>query len=269
MATLDRERLQNLYASEAYRDNTRDWEDAVAPFRAKAFYEALKIGGLAEGVRSILDVGCGSGGVLIELRLKYGSSIGGGKARFFGLDVSEKAISVANRLYPNAEELNVFFSHGLLDTEPEQRSYGVLSLIHVLEHCPDMLEMLSLCEKRADYLYVNVPIELNCFYVMRRGVIGSQYRRYGHLHFFDEEFFLSWLDQNGFEIVAVVYSEDYAVRKGGIAYNGVRLLRKLMKTMLGYSVATWLLGGFSLGVLIKSRVRCDNSDKVIEQEPTK
>lgn len=254
MAIFDNERAKNLYNATDYERNTENWEDATSVFRAKAFYEAMFKARLTEQTTSILDVGCGSGGVLMQLSLEYGRKIGKGCTRFDGIDLSENAINIANRLYPNAYEHNVSFSAELIDAKNSKTKYNIVSLIHVLEHCPDMLEMLTLCEKKASYLYINVPIEVNLLYALRRNVLVNQYLSYGHLHFFNESFFERWLEMNGFEIMSTVYSSDFEISKKGFGYNFVKLLRRSIGVIAGPSIAAWLLGGYSFGVLIRSRV---------------
>ena len=254
MAIIDRERAENLYNSDRYESNTSNWEDSASIFRATAFYEALTKANILGEVTSILDVGCGSGGVLMKLREKHGATIGNGSSTFDGIDLSANAIAIANQLYPKASAENVNFSAGVINDLNSTTRYTVALLIHVLEHCPDMLEMLGECEKKARYLYLNVPLEVNLLYTLRRNVLANQYISYGHLHFFNEKFFLCWLDKNGFEILSTVYSPDFEVSKRGIGYRTIQLFRKWIGLAVSPGFATWLLGGYSLGVLLRSRV---------------
>jgi hypothetical protein len=167
--------------------------------------------------------------------------------------LSPKAINIANQLYPKAEEHNVSFSNKLITDYNVGSKYSIVSLIHVLEHCPDMLEMLGVCEEKSNYLYLNVPIEVNLLYTLRSNVLVNQFLSYGHLHFFNEQFFLCWLEKNGFEVLSTVYSADYEVHKQGVGYKIIQLLRRWIGNGMGPSIATWLLGGYSFGVLIRSR----------------
>ena len=252
MATVDQERLHNLYNASHYKDNTSDWEDSASSYRADAFYIALCLAGIHDSVNSFLDVGCGSGGVLMQLYKKYGSMLNSGNTTFHGVDLSINAIEIANKLYPKSKDNNISFTVGSYNNSPSD-NYDVVSIIHVLEHCPDMLEMLSECEMKGQYLYINVPIEVNIFYSFRKKVLVNQYKKYGHLHFFNEDFFVCWLEQNGFKLISIVYSSDFEVVKSGFSYNLMQLLRRWCGRLIGPSRAMWLLGGYSLGVLVKSR----------------
>ncbi len=115
MAIFDNERATNLYNADDYESNTSNWEDSASVFRAKAFYEAMTKARLTDQVSSVLDVGCGSGGVLMKLSEDHGKKIGNGLAKFDGIDLSTNAIKIANRLYPKAAEHNVSFSVELID----------------------------------------------------------------------------------------------------------------------------------------------------------
>ena len=251
MSIYDLERAENLYNSSHYENNTNAWEDATSEYRASAFLKALVDADIVKRVTNILDVGCGSGGVIVKLSGLLQKYQPNNKIQFHGTDLSKNAIKIAEQLYPNAKDLNVAFSTSLINELEGQ--YTVVSLIHVLEHCPDMLEMLGECEKKAEFIYINVPLEVNIFYALRTNLLKQQYLKYGHLHFFDENFFLCWLESNGFQIKSVVYSHDYKIDKKGIGYNLIKIARWMAGKLLGEKIATWLIGGYSLGVMVASR----------------
>jgi SAM-dependent methyltransferase len=253
MAIIDEERNANLYSAEAYVRNTDNWEDAAAIFRAKALVDALRAGGIYERVSSILDVGCGSGGVLASFRdLHKSQDTNSRDVRLHGIDISAHAIQTARKLHSVGGESDLNFEvHSIADMDSSDK-HTLVTLIHVLEHCPDALEMLKACETFGEFLYVNVPLEVNLFYSVRPRLLMNQYLKYGHVHFFNRSFFLTWLEKNGYRIISEVYSADFEVAKEGLFYNSMKLARRL----LGYvspSATAWLLGGFSLGVLIEKK----------------
>ncbi|RLA51393.1 MAG: hypothetical protein DRR42_10495 [Gammaproteobacteria bacterium] len=250
MAILDKERSENLYNADSYKNNTDNWEDEVSFYRAAGFLDALEQAGLIGEIDSILDVGCGSGGVLAEmaddLRLE--------ETHLEGIDISRIAVGIANSL---AERKGVrgrikYQVQSLTDVDTSAK-YTVTSMIHVLEHCPDMLEMLEECAKRSEYQYINVPLEYNLFYCLLRNVPAQQYEKYGHLHFFDEPFILKWLDSNGYDVVVKVYSSDYMVQKPGFSYGAFQRLRKFWHRAFGPLSTIRYLAGLSGGYLVKKR----------------
>jgi SAM-dependent methyltransferase len=248
MAILDKERSINLYNADSYKENTTDWEDDVSEFRADAFLLALEKAGLLGQLSSILDVGCGSGGVLA--RMAQDKRLDGVSLR--GIDISEAAIEISRRLArKKMVDSRIEYSlQTITDIDPSQK-VTVISLIHVMEHCPDIFEMLEACASRSDYQYINVPLEFNLFYALRSRVPERQYERYGHLHFFDEGFFLKWLSNNGYELIAKAYSQDYMIKKPGIAYNCIKTLRKFSQRVFGPLATIKYLAGLSGGYLVR------------------
>lgn len=250
MAIIDLERSKNLYNTSAYKDNTDNWEDDVSRYRAAALLSALDQAGLSSSIDSILDVGCGAGGVLAELATMPGMAT----VSLSGRDISSIAIEIAEALADRKGVANrVKYDVGSVsDIEPNS-NYSVISLIHVLEHCPDMLEMLNQCQKVSEFIYINVPIEFNLFYALRSNILLNQYKRYGHVHFFDEPFFLEWLNCNDFELISKVYSRDYLVSKPGLSYNLIRFARKLSEAIFGARFTIRYLAGLSGGYLVRKR----------------
>ena len=251
MSHYDAERFDNLYNSSAYASNTNNWEDSVSRYRAEAFYAALTKANIVSAIQTVIDVGCGSGGVLHQLHVNYGAKIGSGNVIYSGIDPSSEAIETAKRLYPNSHHNNITYDCRHLMDNAGGEKYSVLSLIHVLEHCPDMLEMLRLCESQADYIYLNIPIEVNVYYTLRPNVLAMQYQKYGHVHFFSESFIKAWIANNGYEIIARVYSADFEVNKSGFLYNVLKIVRRTLGFVIGEKLTAWLVGGYSLGLLIR------------------
>ncbi|ETD83981.1 hypothetical protein U716_07980 [Rhodobacter capsulatus B6] len=169
-----------------------------------------------------------------------------------GIDISNVAIDIARDLSIKKGVQNrvSYEVKSLLDI-PTSEKASIISIIHVLEHCPDMSEMLRECAARAKFVYINVPLEFNLFYALRRGVPKNQYKKYGHIHFFDEDFFLSWLRANSYEVVANVYSRDYMIKKSGLGYKAFQLLRRLSHAVLGPKITIRYLAGISGGYLVR------------------
>lgn len=250
MAIIDLERSKNLYNARAYIDYTDNWEDDVSRHRAIAFLSALDQANLLDRIESILDVGCGAGGVLAELATDSRLAA----VHLSGRDISSIAIEMAVALgEKKGVASRVKYDVGSVSHIDPNSKYSVISLIHVLEHCPDMLEMLSECEKVSKFIYINVPLEFNVFYAARSGVLLNQYKKYGHVHFFDESFFLEWLSSNNFELISKVYSRDYLVNKSGVFYNLFKFVRKSSERLFGARFTIRYLAGLSGGYLVRKK----------------
>jgi 2-polyprenyl-3-methyl-5-hydroxy-6-metoxy-1,4-benzoquinol methylase len=78
---------------------------------------------LNDQISSVLDVGCGSGGVLMKLSQDHGRKIGNGFTIYDGIDLSKNAIRIANQLYPKAAEHNVNLAPSYF--RPDMKVYDV------------------------------------------------------------------------------------------------------------------------------------------------
>ncbi len=74
---------------------------------------------------SLLDVGCGDGRFLREIRRRHGN------ADLLGVDYSPRAIALARAFNPDIDYQNIDITASTLD-----RRYDVITLIEVLEHIP-------------------------------------------------------------------------------------------------------------------------------------
>jgi SAM-dependent methyltransferase len=105
------------------------------------------------GIRpsSTLEVGCGDGALLCELR---GRGFGG---RLAGVEITEAAVSIA-RDRPAIDE--VWLYDGLHLPVPDG-TYDLGILSHVLEHVPDPPALLSEVARACRAVLVELPLEAN------------------------------------------------------------------------------------------------------------
>lgn len=252
MSLIDVQKSKELYNSDVYLKNTDMWEDSTGVPRAIALADVLDKAGIKSEIKSWLDVGCGSGGVIRYISNK---KILKNCTEILGVDISSNAIEIANKLYPNARDFYVKFE--LIAGDDKQKfgieNYSLISMIHVLEHVPDMIEFIKIYGGNAKYIYINVPIEFNFNYVIRKGVLAELYKKYGHLHFFDEGFIDELLISNGYEIVRKTYSLDYKGRRSSGGRLLINIFRNITRFVFGDAFANYAFSGFSYGLLLKSK----------------
>ncbi len=95
-----------------------------------------------EGVRSVLDVGCGSGGIL---RLIAEAGIG---ERWLGVDQSEAMVQKAQALAEEAGQTIEFRRGDILDPPSEEEWFDLMCACHMLGHVPDIDAALAHCARR-------------------------------------------------------------------------------------------------------------------------
>jgi SAM-dependent methyltransferase len=118
---------------------------------------------------STLDVGCGDGALLCELRTR---GFGG---RLHGVEISQAAVAIA-RARPAIDAVTLY-DGAHLAAASETYDLGILS--HVLEHVPDPVALLAEVARACRAVAVEVPLEAN--WSARRTSRRSRAAAIGHL----------------------------------------------------------------------------------------
>ncbi len=244
MSTVDHERLTNLYGSGAYLSHSPDWSEGEVGEKVRGACEFLAAAGY-DRVRTILDVGCGTGGLLEGLVRRLPAV-----ERGLGIDIAEDAIRLADRF--RGKDLPIELRCGTIADVDGTFDLAVVS--HVLEHVVDPAAFLEEVFSRATVAYINVPIEFNVLYAARAGVQKGQYVKYGHVHFFNEAFLDEFLVCNGYEIIERGYGTEFRAQKHAGLGRVVHFLREALGLFGRGRAARWL-GGFSYQVLIRRAAR--------------
>lgn len=240
MQNLDNERQEKLYASGKYLENSPDWSEGESGEKSKGAAALLKSVGLNQ-LTSILDVGCGTGG-LLEGLLDYDLGI----KRALGIDMAMDAIRLGKSLRKsNIIELR---TASLADINEK---FDLVIASHVVEHVPEYRQFLNDLSERGKYIYINIPIEINVLYALRSNVLDHQFHTYGHLHFYTERFFDAFVIANGFKIKARGYgTEIRAQSKNGLSGFVIYIMRECIG-LFSKPLATRLLGGFTYQLIIE------------------
>ena len=151
----------------------RRWRDLCA--QGKAEHVVALAAGLPDPPRSLVEVGCGDGGLLEAL-----ASRGLGDS-FHGYDISERAVQIASGR-PVIDRVERFDGE-LLPVAPATYDVGVLS--HVLEHVPNPLPLLRETARACRAVVVEVPLEDNRSASRPAAERGRE--ALGHLHRFSRD----------------------------------------------------------------------------------
>jgi ubiquinone/menaquinone biosynthesis C-methylase UbiE len=178
------EDLQNSEALTRFYENAYSREEREATRYGR--WRALSAEGKAEHVialcrqagiepRSTLEVGCGDGALLSELRRR---SFGG---RLEGVEIAQAAVEIA-RGRKEIDAVNTY-DGAHLPLGAKARDLGVLS--HVLEHVPDPMALLAETARVCAAVVVEVPLEENLS--ARRASKRAHAAEVGHLRSLSRE----------------------------------------------------------------------------------
>jgi SAM-dependent methyltransferase len=159
------ERAYSLAGPDA--DRYARWRSISAIGKAEHVIELCERAGIAPA--TTLDVGCGDGALLAELRRR---GFGG---RLAGVEISEPAAAIARGAVPDAE-ISLFDGVTLPDGDGDYE-LGILS--HVLEHVPRPAELLAEVARVCGAVVFEVPLEAN--FSARRPAKRRHAEEIGHL----------------------------------------------------------------------------------------
>jgi SAM-dependent methyltransferase len=145
------------------------WRELGA--RSKAAHVRALCGRVGLKPRSLVEIGCGDGALLAQLR--------GFAAVMDGFELSGPAAELARRAVPEARRIEAFDG---FEVPAESDSYDLAILSHVLEHVPVPGPLLAEAARVADEVLVEVPLEDNRS--AARPAKREEAARIGHLHAF-------------------------------------------------------------------------------------
>jgi len=123
--------------------------------------------------RTTLDVGCGDGALLCELRRR---GFGG---RLSGVEISDTAVAIARE----RAEIDVVACFDGVNLAEGDAAYDLGILSHVLEHVPEPSALLREVARACRVVVVEVPLEANLS--ARRSGKREHAAQVGHLHHLD------------------------------------------------------------------------------------
>lgn len=177
--------------------------------------------------KSLLDVGCGAGGVLLYLKNKYGI------AHVIGVDISEPLLVKLREMGVDGRFLDLSDKHGLASL-PEA---DIILVFEVLEHVANAEELMKIMYRKAQHsLCISVP---NSGYIEHRlrlllGKFPLQWRLHPgeHLRFWTLADMVWWLDVLGLRDRARV-----------VGYRGIPVLNKIWPNLFAAGIFVYLSKG--------------------------
>ncbi len=235
--------MNNRYLDGSYLKSTSTWHAEDSEWKAK------NIGGLisevAAEISSVVEIGCGAGGVIGHL-----STLGvlPSETEYSGFDISPQAIELAKVGW--ASSTHSFFADDYFSSYRDKAD--LLIAADVFEHVPDYMQFLENAQRAAAFKVYHIPLDINVSSVFRR-VLPKIRSEVGHLHYFTEETALAVLEETGHTIVGsrlTCNSLDLASAYNGFGTWFANLFRR---PLYGWnpSLVARTIGGCSLLVLAK------------------
>jgi SAM-dependent methyltransferase len=225
-----------IYSDGTYLRNNPGWHADDSAWKAGHVAAMLERHGLAP--KSVCEIGCGSGEVLVQLarRLPAGP-------RYVGYDISPQAYAICAGKSGGALDFR------LADLLAEDASYDVALAMDVFEHVEDYFGFLRALKPRARHKVFHIPLELSALSVARPRPLIDARRSVGHLHHFSKETALAALEDTGYRVIDHRYTSG-RTELGGLGWK-TRLLKVPRKAAYALSPdgAARILGGYSLLVL--------------------
>lgn len=232
--------FQDRYEDGSYLDSNPTWHEEDSAFKAKYIRNIIKNNDLK--FNSILEIGCGTGNVILNLE----SLLNIKDVTYTGCDISKVSIEIAKQR--NSKKINFF----VRDIDLISDTSDILLCLDVFEHVPDYLGFLEKCQKIAKYKIYHIPLDLHVSSVLRDNM-NSVRNSIGHLHYFSKKTAIATLEDTGHEIV------DYVLTPGALELykmhpsikRAVANMPRWLVSKFSPEMSTRIFGGHSLLVLAK------------------
>ena len=230
------------YTSGDYAAKNPDWDAGDSPWKAERIRALLNTYGLRPS--SLIEIGCGAGGVLASLRPHFPS------ANFTGYDIAHGLQGLWER-HCNSDIrfiLGDFF-------EQDVAAPDLVLVLDVIEHLGNPFDFLDRLHRRCQYAVFHFPLDLSVISVLRERPLLHVRRKVGHLHFFTRGLVLALLEECEFEVIEARYTgAAYSAPNRGVLTRFAGLLRRLVHSLLG-DAGVRILGGETLMVLARPKTK--------------
>lgn len=230
----------NIYSDGTYLVNNPTWDQEDSLWKANKILEAFRRNALFP--QSIVDVGCGAGGVLSELKKKFPSM------NCQGFDIAPDA----RRFWDKYRSDGLSFEVADFLTVGKGSHYDCLLLLDVIEHLPDPFVFLNALRSRADHFIFHIPLDLSASSVLREEPLLYVRHKVGHVQYYTKKLALSLLKESGFSVLDCFYTEAYLAGLGTSFKKRLAMLPRKLVFSLNHDVGARLLGGETIIVVAKA-----------------
>jgi SAM-dependent methyltransferase len=222
-----------IYSDGTYLRNNPDWHADDAAWKAEHIARMLERHRMRPP--SVVEVGCGSGEVLVQLsqRLAKGT-------RFTGYDISPNAYSLSSARAAR----HIDFKLG--DYLATDERHDLALAVDVFEHVEDCFGFVRRLRDRARHKIYHIPLDLSVQSVLRPGKLLAMRKSAGHIHYFTRDTALALLEDTGHRVIDWCYTSG-ATELGAGSWKA-RLARGPRNALFRVNpdAAARVLGGYSI-----------------------
>ena len=227
------------YKSGEYLVKNPTWDIEDSPWKADQVCKILTQNSIYP--KSVVEVGCGAGGVLAAMHNEYP------EIEYCGFEIAPDA----SQFWAKYKDKNISFVIGDYLTA-DAPHFEVLLLLDVIEHLPDPFTFLSALHGRADYFIFHFPLDLSAVSVLREQPLLNVREKVGHIHYYTKGLALSLIKETGFEVLDWNYTgAAFSAPQGNWKTKLAQLPRRLANIVIGRDAGVRLLGGDTLIVLAR------------------
>ncbi len=226
--------MPDRYRDGGYANDNPDWHLSDSPHKAEAVLQVARRAGLRP--RSVIDVGCGAGGVATRLAEAWPES------EVQGWDIAPEAIARARAGGGGA-------SFHVGDPCREGVRAELVLCLDVAEHVVDDVGLLRDLAALGPTLIVRSPLDLSVLDVIRPARALEARERYGHVHAYTRALARARLEDAGWRIEASIFHR-VPPRRQTLRERVVDRVRRTA-FQLAPETTVDLLGGWSLVMLAR------------------
>jgi SAM-dependent methyltransferase len=188
--------MSQLYTSGRYAEANPDWHAADGPRKVPQIAALMQQSALRP--RSVVDVGCGTGDVLRNLK-KLRDAQGHLTTDYEGWDIAKRPLQRARQ----SEGQRLSFVRG--DYLRSERMADLVLCLDTFEHVTNDVQFLKALRSRGRCFLFRIPLDTSVWSSLRPARAKAHRLRYGHLHSYNRERAHRLLTSCGYEIEAEVY----------------------------------------------------------------
>ncbi|MEI8061220.1 MAG: class I SAM-dependent methyltransferase [Candidatus Berkelbacteria bacterium] len=226
----------SIYKNGVYKKKNPDWHDSDAKWKAEKIFKILEKNNLRP--TSICDVGCGTGGVLLELKKSLKNT-----RELLGVDISREAIDIAKK----RESAKLKFQVGQFP----QKKYDLIMAIDVVEHLENYANLFRKLKTNSNLVILHIPVDVSIYSFFRKTFYSRSINSVGHLHFFTKESLLSIIEHYGFEILDYNYTAPGIEKISGTLNSKIGKYVRIVTKIFGTNVSSKIMCGYSLLILAR------------------